>query len=102
VAKSAARALWVVGFEEHLELNAVGVLEGLRGTRLVVQSLCGFGIGGSWFTIGAWRLRDSVTGRPEVAGVRTNVLFDHRCNHVFHRCSQVAGPAARPLRLADA
>ena len=62
----------------------------------MVPSLCGFGIGGSWFTIGAWRLRDSVTGRPEVAGVRTNVLFDHRCNHVFHRCSQVAGPAARP------
>jgi hypothetical protein len=24
----------------------------MRGTRLVVQSLCGLGVGGSWFIVG--------------------------------------------------
>ena len=37
MAKPAARALWVFGFEEHLELNAVGVLEGQHRTVLALS-----------------------------------------------------------------
>jgi hypothetical protein len=38
-----------IWMRESLPLN--GVRE-VRGTRLVVQSLCGLGVGGSWFIVG--------------------------------------------------